>query len=387
MEQNQLSQMINWLDKAHQRDRTELHQLQQRVETLVQERQEQAKRITELEAELAAVHPRIERIAQIEGFFERFKHEINTLLERSETRRQQAMRDSDKVRQVEIENIAQAINEVRKEVEQYRRYDEDIVANRADTQRLGESIARLQQQVLEISKSKDEPVRSITYLEEKRQQDSKLIAQLQAQTSDLLKRIELQVSRIQQLEQFPPRIPELRTSIDEIRQQQSSELERIQFQEAQRERQVKSWQQEAELHRQRMEEFGQQLERYAEQYHRIKKAIGELQEFKEGIQRQQHETTELQRLAENRQRSELEEWRAEEERSRNEFEMKWDHHWSDYEHAIAELAERIPPLEKQNQEYAGRLNLLLKMAEEDAHMRAIATRDWQTRFEELVEQE
>jgi peptidoglycan hydrolase CwlO-like protein len=65
--------MVTWLDKEHQRDRNELHQLQQRVETLVQERDEQTKRITELQAELAALRAYIDRVAQVEGYFERFK--------------------------------------------------------------------------------------------------------------------------------------------------------------------------------------------------------------------------------------------------------------------------------------------------------------------------
>jgi len=387
MEQDQLSQMVNWLDKEHQRDRAQLHQLQQRVEILIQERQEQANRVVELEAEVAALHAHVDRVAQIEGFFERFKQEINGLLERSETRRQQAMRDSDRVRQVEIENVTQSINEFRQEIEKYRRYDEELVSCRADTQRLTESIARLQQQILETSKGQDERVRSITYLEEQRQQDNKRIAQLQVQIADVFKKVELQVSRIQQLEQFPPRIGELMSSIDELRQQQSKEVERVQFQDAQRERQVKSWLQEAEVHRQRMEEFGQQIERYAEQYHRIKKATEELQEFEEQIQRQQHESAELQRLAENRQRSQLDEWQAQEEQRWKKHTMEWDQHWGEYDKALVELSEQFTVLEKQTQENAKRLELLLRMAEEDAQMRAMATRDWQVRFEEIVEQE
>ena len=387
MEQDQLSQMVNWLDKEHQRDRAQLHQLQQRVEILIQERQEQANRVVELEAEVAALHAHVDRVAQIEGFFERFKQEINGLLERSETRRQQAMRDSDRVRQVEIENVTQSINEFRQEIEKYRRYDEELVSCRADTQRLTESIARLQQQILETSKGQDERVRSITYLEEQRQQDNKRIAQLQVQIADVVKKVELQVSRIQQLEQFPPRIGELMSSIDELRQQQSKEVERVQFQDAQRERQVKSWLQEAEVHRQRMEEFGQQIERYAEQYHRIKKATEELQEFEEQIQRQQHESAELQRLAENRQRSQLDEWQAQEEQRWKKHTMEWDQHWGEYDKALVELSEQFTVLEKQTQENAKRLELLLRIAEEDAQMRAMATRDWQVRFEEIVEQE
>lgn len=387
MEHSQLSQMVTWLDKEHQRDRAELHQLQQKVQALIEERDEQTRRITNLETELAALHAHVERVAQIEGYFERFKHEISAMLEKSEARRQQAMRDSDRVRQVEIDNVTQTVSEVRKEVERVHRYEEELAARRADIQRVNEAIARLQQQVLEANKSQDEPMRTISYLEEQRHQDNRRIAQLQAQTTDLFKKLQSQLSRIQQLDQFPPRVGELKTSLEELRQQQNKGLERIQFQDAQRERQMKNWLQEAELHRQRIEEYGQHMERYGEQYHRIKKAMEALQEFKEQIQRQQHETAELQRLAENRQRSQLEEWQTQEERRWKKQTMEWDHQWTEYDKALVELTERIALLEKRTQNNERQLQLLLQMAEEDVQMRAIAARDWQMRFEEMVEQE
>ncbi len=387
MEHSQLSQMVTWLDKEHQRDRAELHQLQQRVETLVGEREEQAKRIVDLEAELSALHAYVDRVAQIESYFERFKREMNTLLEKSETRRQHALRDSDRVRQVEIDNVTQAISEIRKEVEKIRRYDEELAAHRADTQRQAEAIARLQQQVMDANKSQDERGRNISYLEEQRHQDNKRIAQLQAQTTELLKKLDLQFSRIQQLEQLPPRIGELRSSLDEMRQQQKQELERFQFQDAQRERQTKSWLEEAELQRQRMSDYEQRMERYAEQYQRIKKAMEDLQEFKEQLQRQQHETAELQRLAENRQRSQLDEWQTQEEQRWKKHTMEWDHQWSEYDKALAELTERATTLEKRVKTNEKQLQSLLQIVEEDAHMRTIAAQDWQGRFEEMAEQE
>ena len=287
---------------------------------------------------------------------------------------------------MEIDNVTRAVSEIRKEVERTRRYDEELAARRADTQRLSESVARLQQQLLESNKLQDERVRGIAYLEEQRHQDNKRLAQLQAQSSDLIKKVEGQLSRIQQLEQFPPRIGEVRTSIEEVRQQHTKELERAQFQDAQRERQMKTWHQEAELQRQRMDEFSQQMERYAEQYHRIKKSIEDLEEFKEQLQRQQHETTELQRLAENRQRTQLEEWQVQEERRWKKHTMEWDHHWGEYDKSLADLTVQVAEFEKQTQDNEKRLELLLEMAEEDVQMRATAARDWQTRFEEMVEQ-
>lgn len=387
MEHSQLSHMITWLDKEHQRDRAELHQLQQRLTTLTEEREEQANRISDLETELAAMRAYVDRVAQIEGYFERFKQEMNTLLEKSEAQRQRSQRDRDRVRQVEIDNVTQAVSEVRKESEKFRRYEEQMAAHRVDMQRLTESLTRLQQQVLDAGKSQDERVRSIAYLEEQRIQDTKRVAQLQAQTSDLFKKVDAQLSRIQQLEQLPPRIGELRSSIEDLRQNQDKELERFRFQDAQRDRQTKSWLEQAELQRERMEAYGQDMERYAEQYQRIKKAMEDLQEFKDQVQRQQHETAELQRLAENRQRSQLEEWQAQEERRWKKHTMEWDHQWSEYDRALSGLTQHVTDLEKQTQDSQRRLQLLLQMAEEDAEMRTAFARDWQTRFEEMVEEE
>jgi myosin heavy subunit len=288
---------------------------------------------------------------------------------------------------VEIENITQAISEIRKEVEKFRRYDEELAARHADMQRLSEAVARLQQQVMDANKSQDERVRGISYLEEQRHQDNKRIAHLQAQIPELFKKNELQLSRIQQLEQLPARVGEMKSSVDEMRQRQSQELERVQFQEAQRERQMKSWLEEAELQRQRMSEYEQRMERYAEQHQRIKKAMEDLQEFKEQIQRQQHETAELQRLAENRQRSQLDEWQTQEEQRWKKHTMEWDHQWSEYDKALAELTERATILEKRVKANEKQLQSLLQIAEEDAQMRTIAAQDWQGRFEQMVEQE
>ena len=387
MEHSQLSQMVTWLDKEHQRDRSELHQLQQQVATLTTERDEQAKRIAELEAELSALRAYVDRVAQIEEHFERFRQEMNTLLESSETRRQKFLRDTDRARQAEIDNITKAVGDMRKEVERLRRHDEELAARRVDYQRLSEAIARLQQQLMDADKAQDERARRIAYLEEQRHQDNRRIAQLQAQTSELFKKLEMHFSKIQQLEQLSSRVSELKSNLEEMHQRLNQELERAQFRDSQRERQMKSWREEAELQHQRMTEYEQRMERYAEQYQRIKKAMEELQEFKAQIQRQQHETAELQRLAENRQRAQFEEYQAQEEQRWQKHTMEWDHQWNEFEKAMAELNERMTNLEKRALDNTRTLHLLLQLAEEDAHMRATVARDWQMRFEEMVEQE
>jgi hypothetical protein len=76
-----------------------------------------------------------------------------------------------------------------------------------------------------------------------------------------------------------------------------------------------------------------------------------------------------------------------EERRWKKHTMEWDHQWSEYDTGLAELTARLTAFEKQTALNEKQLELLLRMAEEDAQMRAIAVRDWQMRFEEMIEQE
>ena len=62
----QLAQMVNWLDEEHRRDRAEIARLQQRIEAQSADVIEQARRIQDLEARLAATQGHLGRFNQIE---------------------------------------------------------------------------------------------------------------------------------------------------------------------------------------------------------------------------------------------------------------------------------------------------------------------------------
>ncbi len=387
MEHSQLTQMVTWLDSAHQRDRAELTQVRQQVEAVVAERDELAARVTVLEADLASLRAFVERLSQIEGFFEKYKEQVNLAMDKAEARRQQAQRDSDRVRQTEVENMTKAISEVRREVEKYRRYDEELAARRADIQRLAGDISRLQQLGGEITKEREERVRAIAFLEDQRRQDIKRVADLPPQITELAKKVETLGPRIQYVEQFPPRLGELKAAIDEVRQYQNKDLEKVQFLSVQQERQIKSWNEQTELFRQRLVEYEKRMEQYAEQHQAIKKSTENLQAFQDQIEHQQHEVSELQRLTQNRQKVQQEEWQGQQEQRWQQFLVDSDRQWGDYDKTLADIAGRLSLVEKGLPANEKRWQTLLQIVEEDAQMRAIAARDWQLRFEQLVEQE
>ena len=387
MEHSQLSQMVTWLDQARQSDRAAIEQLREQVENLAGSRDETAKYSVELESQLASLQAEVERLSHVEGYFERFREQVNALLDKSETQRQQALRESDQVRQAEIDNVTKAISEVRKETEKTRRYDGELAARRTEIRSVSDDIIRLKQQWEESDKERRESMRSAVFQEEQRRQDTTRVADLQSQVADLLTRMESVLARVQFAEQLTTRFSELKAGFDELRQQQNRDLEQRQFVEAQHERSMKIWSEEIGLFRQRVDDYDNRMGQYADFDQVIKRATDNLQKFQEQIERQQHEVSELQRLAQTHQRTQFEEWQTQEEQRWQKHIADWDRQWNDYDKTLTDLTVRIVALEKGFSAGDRRLQLLLQVFEEDTQLRAMSASDWQTRFEQVMEEE
>ena len=387
MEQSQLSQMVNWLDQAHQQDRRVLEQLRQQVERLSGGRDETEQRIAALEAQFGLLSAQLERLNLLEGYFERFKEQVNAMLERGEAQRQKALQESDRARQAEIATLMNAVNDFRKEIEKYRKYDEEMAARRVDVQRLSGEIAKLQIAVENLTRQRDDWTRTAGFLEEQRRQDARRVADLQTQIVEVGRRVDGLLPRLQYLEQLSPRLMELRAQLDELRQSQGRDLEKRQFLEAQIDRQIKLWAEEIDTYRQRMDNFERRIEQYAEYHQVVKKATEGLQSFQEQIARAQQESAELLRLSQNRQKTQLEEWQTQQEQRWQKYISEWDRQWADYERALATLNDQITVLSGRVSTLEKRIQLLIQIAEEDAQMRTMAAQEWQTRFEQVMEKE
>lgn len=387
MEQSQLSQMVSWLDQAHQRDRTELTQLRQHVEQLIGERDEAQQRVATLEAGLSALTGQLERLGQLESFFERFKEQVNGLLERGEAQRQKVLVEGDRIRQNEITNVTRMVGDFRKELEKYRRYDEEMAARRVDVQRLSAEIARVQQAVEAATRQREDVTRVASFVEEQRRQDLRRIADVQGQIGEVAKRVDGVLPRLQYLEQLSSRVMEIKTQLEDLRQGQNRDFEKRQFIEAQIERQVKQWGEQIETYRQRMDGHERRMETYTEHHQVVKKAVEGLQAFQEAVGRQQHEAAELQRLSQNRQKTQLDEWQTQQEQRWQQHVADWERQWSDYDRALAVLGDRIGGIDLRVGVLEKRIQLLIQIAEEDAQLRALSARDWQSRFEQVMEKE
>lgn len=349
MDLTQLSQMVGWLDEEHRRDREELAKLDQRLQGMLIENQEQARRIQDLEGRLASTQAQLTQFAQIQQALQQLKNEVIVLLDKQAEARLQAEREVERARMSDREALTRGIAEIRKELPRIARLEEEQVPRRAEDQRLGEMLLALRQSLNNVSKDLDERTRTLPYMVEQRAQDNKRIAQIQAEHVELFKRtdalatkppiLEERISRLERdLQRIQP-IPE------QLRSEQQAFLETQRVAEVERTRQMTVWEAEFFQQRELIEKQVVRQREFAVQYEAAGRAMKALEEFQIQVNRGQKQVSELQRLAEERQRKELAEWQAENEQRWKKETLRWDYTIQEQAKINQKLSDRFPPME------------------------------------------
>lgn len=345
----QLAQMVNWLDEEHRRDRAEIARMQQRIESQSADIIEQARRIQELEGRLAQTQAQFVRFNQIESSITNAKAELTALVERDSEARIAAQRELERARMADREILGREIGEVRRELPRISRLEEAIEVRAVEDIRLSELIMGVRNQVGGLAKEIEERTRQIPFLAEQRTSDTKRIAQLQQETVELFKRTEALAGRIPVLEETIRRSlaenEKLPPMIEQLREQQLQFTERIRATLVDREQIINRWQETIDDQKALVQQAFERVQSFAQQIEISRRAVTEMQDFKDMILREQSQVSELQRLAEERIRREMDEFREDFEKKRRKAELRQEHLWSEQEKYNREVVEKFPPIQ------------------------------------------
>jgi len=349
MELAQLAQMVSWLDEEHRRDRAEIARLQQRIEAQSSDVIEQARRIQELEAKLASTQGHLTKFNQIEQAIQNAKGELGSLVERAEEARSQAAREVERSRLGDREALSREISEVRRELPRIARLEEAIDLRSVEDQRLAELIMGVRNQIGGLAKEIEERTRQIPFLAEQRTSDTKRIAQLQQETVELFKRTEAVAGRLPLFEEGIRRnaaeFEKIPPQVDTLREQQAAFMEKMRAMVVDREQVLTRWQETIEEQKSIVNQSYERVQSFAQQIDVSRRAVNEMQEFKDMILREQAQVQELQRLAEERIRREMDEFREDFEKKRRKAELRQEHLWSEQDKYNREVVERFPPIQ------------------------------------------
>lgn len=351
MDLTQLSQMVAWLDEEHRRDREEIARLDQRMQGMAIEKQEQSRRIQDLESRLASTHAQLTRFTQLEQSIQQLKSEVVVLLDKQVEARLTAEREAERARVSDRDGLGRGIAEVRKELSRLTRVEEDLVTRQAEDQRLGEMLLAQRVSVNNVTKDLDERTRSLPYMVEQRAQDNKRIAQLQAENTELLKRTDATAARSTVLEERLQRLEKdlkrIQPIPEQLQQDQKSFIETQKLAGVERDRQMGIWEQEFAEQKTLIEKQVVRLREFEARYEQAARALKGIEEFQTLVVRDQKQVAELQRLAEERQRKELTDWQGENEQRWKKESLRWDYLIQEQQKVNQKLSERFPPVERQ----------------------------------------
>ncbi len=385
MDQPHLASQLAYLEQKIQDAQTATAKLQQRVETQEYVIQEQSRRIQQLEAELTQANNQLEAAAEIDGKLGHLRDEMVSYFERRYTRPEPSLGQPAGLVAQQLEKQARALNDLRREVEKTTRFEEQINLARTEAGRLNQEVTKFQAQVDSLNRKLEERTSPIKLFEEQRRTDVRKLTELQAELPEMQKKIEANAARVLVVSQQVPQFAKYEVALDSIREDIRKYREHMDFQLAQRERQIKDWTALAEVTERRIREIESQMEKYTEFYQLNKRALASLQDFQERLQRDQHRFGELQRLAEDRQHAEIEKFRADFEQRWQKQNMELQPQFVDFQRSQEALHKRLEELSKLHARLEEQLNVVLQIIEEDVQARAMAVADWQRRFEQIAE--
>ena len=380
---------LDWMDEEVRRYRNELITAQQRINAQEEELRQQARHIEDLEARLANTQTQLNRINVLERALDQYKEEIRLLIEQQEESYQQDRREAGRIKLIEQDNLNRAIAETRKGLAPIGRLQEELELRRAEEQRLNEAQLIVRQRVMDLEKRIDTSIRPVPYLQEQRARDAKYIAQLQEQVSTLVKTTDGLTNRFRVVEEIAHRnrqsVEELVTIRSELHQRQRRFIEEVQMEDQQRDRLVREWEESEQAREQRMHEFSERMRLFSDQYQQTRTALTNLESLSERLQREQHEVSELQRLAEERQKSKMEEWEAQSEKRWQREKLLWEQQWHDHDRRNAEQAERIKVTEECSTLNEEQVGLLWELWLEEIRLYTAAAQNREIKLSEQIE--
>jgi len=347
----QIEQMVTWLDQQRRQADQERRQLEQRMASQMGLMEDQARRIQQLEGELAATRAQLAQHASLQESLDNLRTEVRLMVERLEEERLARERDQERLRAAEREKLGRDLATLRREFERVKAVEEGLQMRQVEERRLGEGFMQLRQAVVDMDRRLEERARAVTLLTEQRSQDHKRIAQLQQETVELFKRLETTIRKLTLLEERFQRqetsVKDLVAMTEGLREEQQTFLEEVRQAELGRQQTMRQWEEAFAQMSEHMDNVLKRLDMFHGQYERAVRAVAEIERWQAELRRDVNEAREAQRIGEQRAQTHMREFEEEQEKRWKKQMLEWDYRWQEQNRRIDGLQDRLTPMAEQ----------------------------------------
>ena len=375
MDLDQLSKTVDWLDDERRKDKQEITALQTRLAAAAAENTTLARRLQQLESDLASFTAQLQKVARVDAILDGYRKEMTKQLEELEQRRLEADKEDERLRKLEREGINKALAELRRSVEVVPSLLREPEARKENESRLVRSVAELQLKVADLNKYLDERGRALTIIEEGRRVDAKRIVDLQTEQAEVRKRVDESRGKIEIVEDLSRRtdvrLGEVFLAENERRTGQAQWLEVQAAAQMERDRAWSDLKVKVDAALEGLEGYARRVEQYDDTNREVKRASEGFKQTIELIERRINESAEIQRLADERFRQDWAAFLADNQKHWATHLLLREEQWREHDRLNAKVVERVEALEADMVEVkeaierlqaidAGRLQLLEK---------------------------
>lgn len=368
MDLAQLEQMVTWLDQQRRRADQDMRQLEQRLAAQMGIIEEQARRIQQLEGDLAAARTQLAEQTALRQALDNLRNEVRAMIERLEEERLARERDQERLRAAEREKWGRDLAELRKELEQVQALNEAMELLRAEARRLNEGLLQVREKVTEADRRAEEAIRTSALLSEQRAQDHKRIGQLQGESVELFRRLESTIAKLVLLEEKLQRqesaLKQTAQTTEEMKKIEEAFLEDVRRAEVDRNRQMEAWKQEFEAMQAKLADAMEKFDRFQVQYERAVKAVDTIERIHAEQEREIREIREAQRVAEDRMRNQMRDFEAEQEKRWKKQLLEWEYKFQEEARRLSALDDLLQAVRRQLSLHAELLDILWRLQQE-----------------------
>lgn len=345
MDNSQTSGMVTWLDEERRKDKAIITRLEERAGAQDALIQDQSRRIRELEEELDRVHQTGITTTGLDEVLGRLRIEFQSMTDQTIARRQAVEKET--LHEISRETVAKTIKDMQKEI--HLRLEREMDTFRAEQERLSRVAVELQEFAKEIESGRIGLL--LSTLEEHRRMDSKRLSELNAAVMELTKRMDDGRSKSELLEELTRRnertLEGLASSLVELEQQRTERTEQDIAARQQQERLLAKVTKRLDAFATEMEGYSQRFEAWAKTYSIMKRITDDHERETDRLERRLNETSEAQRLSEERFRSEWEELNRDNQRRWQQFTLTAEEIQRENERHIGEVTTAASEMREQ----------------------------------------
>jgi chromosome segregation ATPase len=354
MDLDQLAKTVAWLDDERRKDKQEIAALQTRLAAMTSEHATLSRRLQQAESDLTAYVAQLQKVAKIDTILDGYRKEMTKQLEEVEQRRLEAAKEDERLRKLEREGLNKSLSEMRKSMEAVPGLLREPEARKETENRLVRTVAELQLKVTEFNKYLDERGRSLVIVEEGRRQDTKRIAELQTEQSDLRKRQDETRGKLEIIEDLSRRtdlkLGEVFLAENERRAGQAQWLEAQASAQLERERTWSEMRAKIEAALEGLANYIRRIEQYDETNRELKRTAENFKQTIDLVERRINESTEIQRLAEERFRQDWAAFLADNQKQWSTHLLLREEQWREHDRLNAKLTGQVDTLDTAVQE-------------------------------------